>query len=60
VVLYLKWANVRNLYTAAQKEVPCWMSLLLSITLCSFTTEEFQNNVQPCPTLPYVCLYVFM
>ena len=36
------------------KEVPFWMSLLLLIPFYSFTTEEFQNNVQPCPTVPYV------
>ena len=33
------------------------MSLLQSIPFCSFTIEEFQNNVQPCPLSP---MYVFM
>jgi hypothetical protein len=29
-------------------------------SLCSFTTKEFQNNIQPCPTLPCVRRYVFL
>ena len=40
-------------------------SAMLDVTIIvhhffSFKTEEFQNIVQPCPTLPYVSLYVFM
>jgi len=42
------------------KEVPPRMSLLLSIPFTSLTIEEFQNNVQTCPTVPYVCFYFFM
>ena len=40
-------------------------SAMLDVTItvnsfCSFTVEELQNDAQPCPTVPYVCLYVFM
>jgi hypothetical protein len=57
--LYLKWADIWNLHSASQKEVPCWMSLLLFIVICSFTIETFPNNVQRCPHCPlWMSLYI--